>query len=263
MRTKQGAVQVVPKFELEGTENLPENLRLEDLGLAVSEIQLAPADRKEAVAYSSLDPLGLDFKVGQGEIERKGGEIVLPESGKFDVSLRLEPSRQKQTKRKTAQYSFVLSGYIAGDGVVRVDPRSNGENQDGDPVPFPLSPDRTDDDEQVSDKPALPKQWTPFKYRSQKSVVYTLDEVQFVKGKQYLSFAFDAEEWALELVKPLSEAVQKDSSPARGSNDRKEAVDVTQEIDRLGEGPEALADHMSVRTVRNPGGTNGPNGGGL
>ena len=260
-RTKESAVRVVPKFHLEGTEQLPENLRLHDLGLAVSEIRLTPVNPGGDVAYSNRKPLGLDFRVGEGEIERKGGELVLPDAGKFDVSLRLEPVRSDQKDAKAApagrsgKYSFRISGYVSGDGVVRVDPR-DGENSDGHPVPFPASPKHEDSesDNQVSDTPALPKQWTPFQYESRKSVVYTLDSVEFVEGKQYLSFSFDAQDWALELVKPLSRAVQSDSGPTEEAQKGQNVVDVTKEIDRLGEGPEALGDHMSVRAVRNGGG---------
>lgn len=261
LRTKRDAVRIVPKFKLEGTENLPDNLRIENLGLAVSEIQLTPNNPDGSVAYSTKEGLGLDFRVGDGETVRQGSQMTLPETGDYDVSLRLEPvvgNQQEQTTDKRA-YSLRVSGYVAGDGVVRVDPREDGETSDGHPVPFPASPDRTDSDSEdppVSDKPGLPKQWTPFEYESTKSVVYTLDEVEFRGGRQILSFSFNADKWAFEVVDPVAQAVQTDAAPKRGTRGGRSVVDVTQEIDRRGEGPEALADHMSVRTVK-PGTGNG------
>ena len=259
VRTRKDAVKIVPQFKLEGTENLPDELRIGNLGLAVSEIQLTPNNPSDSIAYSTREALGLDFRVADGQIVREGAEMTLPEAGDYDVSLRLEPGRGRESRAENP-YSLRVSGYVAGDGVVRVDPRDSGEESDGHPVPFPADPDRTSDsdDEPVSDKPGLPKQWTPFEYESRKSVVYTLDEVEFRDGRQILSFSFDADKWALEVVEPLSQAVQTDTAPKRTSREGRSVVDVTQEIDKLGEGPEALADHMSVQAVRP-----GPGGGGF
>lgn len=255
METAEGPVTVVPEFRLQGTDNLPERLQLQDLGLAVSEIQLTPVNPDEGVAYTNRKPMGVDFRVGDGETSKQGRELKLPEAGKYDVSLRLEPVRADRTNGGTAgdNYSFQLAGFVAGDGIVRVDPHGEDDEQSGDPIPFPASPKRQDDaedeEQRVSDKPALPKQWTPFEYRTDKSVVYTLDEVQFGSGRQILSFSFDAEEWALELIKPLAEAVRHKTAPEQDVGAR-QVIDVTREIDRLGEGPEGLADHMTVRAVR-------------
>ena len=255
METAQGPVRVVPEFRLQGTDRLPERLQLRDLGLAVSEIQLTPIEPDEGVAYTNRKPMDVDFRVGDGETSKKGRELVLPEAGKYDVSLRLEPVRADRPDggRASDNYSFQLAGFVAGDGIVRVDPRGEGDEQSGDPIPFPASPKREDDaegqEQPVSDKPALPKQWTPFEYRTDKSVVYTLDEVQFGSGRQLLSFSFDAEQWALELIEPLAEAVRHKTVPEEAAGTR-QVVDVTREIDRLGEGPEGLADHMTVRAVR-------------
>jgi len=264
IRTEKDAVRIVPTFQLEGTENLPENLRIDKLGLAVSEIQLTPNSSDESVAYSTKKAMGLDFQIEDGQTVRQGSEMTLPETGDYDVSVRLEPVADVQRRAETGErrnYSLRVSGYVAGDGVVRVDPRDDGETSDGHPVPFPASPDRTDSDSdeepQVSDKPSLPKQWTPFEYESTKSVVYTLDQVEFRGGRQILSFSFDADKWALEVVEPVAEAVQTDATPTRESKSGQSVVDVTKEIDSRGEGPEALADHMSVQAVEPGAGGNG------
>lgn len=258
-RTDREAVTVVPQFELTGAEKLPDELVLDNLGLAVTEIDLTPVDGTEGVAYTNREPVGIEFDVQSGKTVRTGRELVLPESGKFDVSLRLEPVELREDAEGTnGEYSFRVAGAIAGDAVVRVDSTSDGDDQDGDPIPFPASPERTSDesDDGVSDNPELPKQWTPFEYATDKSVVYTLDEVEFVGGKQALTFTFDAREWSVELVEPLARAVQRTAVENESVTESTSVVDVTREIDKRGEGPEALADHVSVRTER-PGGGHG------
>ncbi len=257
-RTDRQSVRVVPRFHLEGTEHLPEQLQLEELGLAVSEIELTPSDPNETLAYSSRAPMGLDFRVSDGEIEREGKALTLPEAGTYDVNLRLEPSGRSEAasdsdKPRARDYSMRITGYVSGDGVVRVDPREEGDEEDGRPVPFPANPDESDDDSdpderRVSDEPALPDQWTPFEFESQSSVVYTLDRVDIDGERQVLSFSFDAQEWAGELLEPLSRAVQSDETPSEPTPGDS-PVDVTQAIERLGEGPEAMEEHMSVRAV--------------
>jgi hypothetical protein len=248
-------VRVVPTFHLEGTDKVPEQLRLEELGLAISEIELTPSSPDESVAYSSRAPMELDFQVEDGEIQLTGDELVLPETGTYDVSLRLEPTGSRPEATGGGQdrdYSMRMSGYVAGNGIVRVD-RDDGENEDGRPVPFPASPDPDDEEDDVSDRPELPNQWTPFEYESEQSVVHTLDQVAISGDRQILSFSFDAEDWALELLEPLSRAVRrKETSPTgpddQGSDTR--VVDVTREIERLGRGPAGMEEHMSVRAIR-------------
>lgn len=254
--TTERPVRVVPTFHLEGTDEVPEQLRLEDLGLAISEIELTPSSPDDSVAYSSRAPMGLEFHVEDGEVQLSGDELVLPEPGTYDVSLRLEPtgSRRDATGAKQSRdYSMRISGYVAGNGIVRVDRDDDGENEDGRPVPFPASPDRDDEDDgNVSDRPELPNQWTPFEYESGESVVHTLDQVEIGGDRQILSFSFDAEDWALELLEPLSRAVRRKETSPRNPDDQGggSVVDVTREVERLGGGPAEMEEHMSVRAIQ-------------
>ncbi len=256
VHTTEQPVRVVPTFHLEGTDEVPEQLRLEDLGLAISEIELTPSSPDESVAYSSRAPVGLEFHVEAGEIQLTGDELVLPEPGTYDVSLRLEPTgspSEAGEAKDSRDYSMRMRGYVAGNGIVRVDRDDDGENEDGRPVPFPASPDRDEDDDgNVSDRPELPNQWTPFEYESKQSVVHTLDQVEIGGDRQILSFSFDAEDWALELLEPLSRAVRRqESSPTNpGDQGGGSVVDVTREVERLGEGPAGMEEHMSVQAIR-------------
>lgn len=249
--TAQQAVTVMPEFSIQGTEGLPEQFQLTDLGLVISEIRLEPvADDANGIAYSNRDPIEMAFDVHGGERTREGESFVLPEAGKYNVSLRLEPVRYQYGQPGSGSYSFSLSGYIRGDAVLRVDTHSDGEDF-GNPVPLPFEPKKVDsEDGKLHDRSAVPKQWTRFQYQSRKSLVYTLDEVEFGAGRQYLSFVFEVEDWAQELIKPISKVVRDKSRDVPDSVASSRPVDVTKAIDSLGEGPAALGDHMKVRATR-------------
>lgn len=254
--TQEQPVKVVPKFEIDGTHNFPDNVRFDDLGLTVASITLTPLEAEEGVAYSTSDADSIAFDVGDGPLEREGRPVELPESGKFDVTLRLEPIRRdgEGAKEGTNDYSLSLSGHVAG---IESSEATAGGTQDGQPIPMPASPDDWETDgnsgsAEASDRTGTPAHWMPFEYSTRESVRMTLDEVELVEGTQYLRFRFDAEEWASEIATPVARAVWSKQPESGVSGD--EAVDVTRAVDSRGEGSKSLGEHMSVTADRPAGG---------
>ncbi len=251
---RQEAVTVVPEFSISGTAELPEDLHLSALGLTISEIRLEPVDSgNDAVAYSTRSATQLLFDVENSETVKVGEAVELPTDGRYLVSVRLEPIAETvESEAGSSEHvspSFSVAGFVAGDGILRVDPRYDDKRSDGSPVPMPFDEDGDEDEaassDELHDSPALPTEWTPFHYDSRRSVFFTLNEVEFHPGSQVLSFNFDVHDWALELVDPLLSAIQHNddlsSAPDTG-------IDVTSPLESTGHGAEALFENASVRT---------------
>lgn len=251
---RQEAVTVVPEFSISGTSELPDDLHLSALGLTISEIRLEPVgSRSDTIAYSTRSATQLRFDVENGETVKNGEAVELPTDGRYLVSVRLEPIAETVESEvgssEQVSPSFSVAGFVAGDGILRVDPRYDDKRSDGSPVPMPFDEDGDADEAESSDElqdtPALPTEWTPFHYDSRRSVFFTLNEVEFHRGSQVLSFDFDVHDWALELVDPLLSAIEhnEDLSTAPDSG-----IDVTSPLESTGHGAEALFENASVHT---------------
>lgn len=246
------AVTVTPEFSISGTSSLPEELYLNKLGLTISEIRLEPLDPElGSMAYSSRSATRLEFDIHRGEMVKPGEPLELPSDGRYLVSVRLEPSAEVEEKAQGASEevssSFSIAGFVAGTGIVRVDPRFDEKRSDGSPVPMPFEEiHRTEDDDDMQDNPAIPTEWTPFHYDSQRSAFITLNEVDFTAGEQHLTFDFDVRDWALELVDPLLTAVEHDDSLG---SEHDEGIDVTRPLESTGHGAEALFRNARVQTT--------------
>lgn len=248
---REQAVTVVPEFSVSGTSELPGELYLSQLGLTISEIRLEPLETEYgSIAYSTRNPTRLSFDVARGETLKLGEPIQLPSAGRYLVSVRLEPiteiEESDEGAREKISPSLSVAGFIAGEGVVGVDPRYDEKRSDGSPVPVPFDEREDSEDGEMQDMPALPTEWTPFHYDSQRSVFFTLNEVEFDAGRQYLSFDFNVQDWALDLVDPLLNAVRHNSDSPTGPSD---GVDVTSPLDSTGHGAESLFENASVRTM--------------
>ncbi len=246
---REQAVTVVPEFTVTGASAMPGKLYLNELGLTISEIRLEPLSTEfGAVAYSTRNPTELRFDVAHGETVKLGEPVELPRAGRYLVSVRLEPISQVEQSADGASEqvspSFSVAGFVAGNGVVRVDPRYDGKHSDGSPVPMPF--DQRPDGSTMHDNPALPTDWTAFHYDSRRSVFYTLNEVNFESGKQLLSFEFDVHDWALELVDPLINAVKHNEDLG---SPNKQGVDVTTPLESTGYGAETLFENAKVRAM--------------
>lgn len=231
------AVTVVPEFAITGTEAVPESLYLTELGLAISEIRLAPMTGNDSLAYTTRDGKFLRFDLARGETVQTTEGVELPAAGRYLVSIRLEPidvEGQDETLSFSAHGFVVDENSTVGDDI--------GKTSDGEPQPMPFDPKTATG--QLTDKEAFPSAWTPFQYHSKRALFYTFSDVEFKQGTQYLSFSFNIFDWAAGAAEPISNAVR--------ANDTDESVDVSKQVDSWGTGAEALIETGIVRTVRRP-----------
>lgn len=232
---RQQAVTVVPEFSISGAEALPESLYVTELGLAVTEIRLEPMTTSDSLAYSTREPIFVEFDVASGELTRTHQPVELPSSGKYLVSIRLEPVDLEDGESS----SFTMNGFVAGGSPLDA---TADETNDGRPQPMPFDGGTMTDD-QMTDRQAYPQQWTSFEYRSKRAVFFTFDDVEFDEGEQFLTFNFDVHDWAFEVVEPISNAVRTNQTES-------DNVDVTKQVDGSGTGVEALIQTGVVRTDR-------------
>lgn len=120
-------------------------------------------------------------------------------------------------------------------------------------MPLPLDDDGDVDSEGVdsssiettrsglTDRAEKPSQWMPFNYRSDRAVQHKLNQVELDAGKQSLQFKVNVHDWAVELVKPVTQAVEAGDGV---TEDR--SVNASKQISSRGEGPAGVGEHMNV-----------------
>lgn len=243
MRSKSTALTVVPEFAVEGTEQIPEALQLKRLGFSVARITLIPDDGSESIVVD--DPFRVEFDMQQGELVRQSAEFSVPEPGEYAVELRLEPTGDQE------QSTFRLDGLVSpeiAEALNSDDPYQDG----GNPIPDPFHPD----DDETSES-SEHQSWVAFEYESQKAVTYRMDRVTLAQERRILSFALDINDWAEELIDPITRLVRARSEDD-GQTDAPQTVDVTQTLDSTGRGYQSLAGDMRVRAMRMRGSTPTP-----
>ncbi|MFB6263209.1 MAG: hypothetical protein ABEL76_06220, partial [Bradymonadaceae bacterium] len=238
---------VVPKFEIDGVGQIPDQMVLESLGLTVADVILTPVSDPKGVDYSTRRPIVLGFDVARGDRIRHGRGVRLPETGWFKVSLRVDNADTDPAPQgagcdsEAKRFSVCMSGLIRDSGILRAISTSSDETNDGDPIPLPFVEfDPGSGNESTGEEVQPPRRWAAFSYRSRETHTFTVDRVRVVEGKQYLRFEFDADEWAKEIAKPVSKAIQSRvenenlpmPDPRGGSS--VPTFDVTKEIDRTG-----------------------------
>ena len=233
---RQQAVMVVPEFSISGTDAIPESLYLTELGLAVSEIRLAPMAGDQSLAYTTRDAKFLRFDLARGETVRTTDAVELPAAGRYLVSIRLEPI---EVEGETETMSFTANGFVV-DGSQIDD--SVGSTSDGEPQPMPFDPKSSTGTDDLSDSEAYPEAWSPFQYSSKRALFYTFSDVDLQPGTQILTFSFNVFDWAVDVVEPISNAVR--------ANETDQSVDVSKQVDSWGTGAEALIETGVVHTER-------------
>ena len=237
VQTQSQHVVVVPTFQLDGLDALPDSIYLTRLGLTVSEIRLEPmAAQPGTVAFSAVKPEVIRFNLAENQLVQTGQAIELPKAGRYLVSIRLEPLRQGVGNSERS--SFTLQGFVAQESM-KIDPRysgGEGSNQ-ARPTPVPVSHEKN----QVkvaglSDTPDAPETWTSFRYHAEYAVFFPLNDVEFKEGSQELKFHFDVTDWASAIAEPVARAVQEDGV----SHEGRDGIDVTKFIEGRGQGAESF-----------------------
>ena len=233
--TESKLASVTPEFRVHGLDEMPQELLLEQLGLSVSEIRLEPLRGDRGVAYTTSNPLQLTFDISEGQEALRGETVAFPETGRFLVSIRLEPTEMLSTLEQRdddqMEGSLNLEGKVRSEFLATEEERQEGDDNDGNPLPLPVHGINDDDD----------GMWTPFSFTSQRVVFYTFSDVELVAGEQVLAFSFDLNDWATEVINPLIDAVERIEADG--------VIDVTQEMDGAESGPEAILDSGTVSTT--------------
>jgi hypothetical protein len=269
-RTDSEPVEVKPTFHLTGFDKLPSGFTVTDLGFSVSEIRLDPVEEDgRRIAYTNAEPITVDVDVNKGERYVDASSFELPESGTFDVTLRLEPisgefgsssadsgsSDSDELPPSSSPYAFQLDGYINSEAA-EAWASDNGSAEDGDPIPHPMQPDNQYE-EMSEDELMAASDWTPFTYASDVPLLLTLAQVDLEAGQQSLEVEVDIGDWGQHLIEPISQAVteaeesQQDEEPSVEPGDGSvQTIDVTKTIDKRGLGPSSLSQDIHVQARR-------------
>ncbi len=257
LKTSETTVEVTPEFEVSGIAKLPDKLVVSELGLGVSSIELRPVETSDrGVAYVTGDPIQVEFDVDAGQRVAQSQKIILPETGLYDVTVRLEAGEDEESSAQP--YSLRMKGHAAESDVETstVSLEAIGEAFQGDPVPLPLDDGGTvdDSDEEMEtgiqglsdESEQLGEGWRSFALKSEKTVEHRLNRIKLREGEQRLRFRVDVHDWALDIVEPVTEAVEDEPE----SVDKPTCVDATHEVTERKRGPMAVGEYMSVSTHR-------------
>ncbi|TXD39907.1 hypothetical protein FRC96_06450 [Lujinxingia vulgaris] len=234
------AAVVTPEFRLSGIGELPDALILEEVGLTITEIRLQPVNGSE-VAYSTTRPFGLNFDLSEGETAIRGHAVEFPQTGRYLVSVRLEPlSPDERDELVTEQGAELPMGSLELNGLVQYGEdtmgKVGGEDEDGNPLPLPFERTRVW---------TIDESWTPFHYESQRAVFFALSNVELAPGEQTLVFNFDLNQWAISALDPIVSAVESIGSQGRPG----EVIDISPSLDEAALGTEAMVRAASVSTM--------------
>lgn len=188
----ESSALVTPEFQVEGVDGESEQLLLEQLGLSISEIRIEPlsGDGQE-LTYTTSEPPEFRFATSQQKTSLQGAQIELPESGRFRVSLGMEPDAEIDFEESSESDSLDLAGLVRTQDPVtdEEDETSDGKDNDGSPLPLPVEPVREDDgdDEEVM--------WTALELTGgEQGIFYTFLDVELVAGEQVLTIVLDLDD---------------------------------------------------------------------
>lgn len=170
------SVFVIPQFEIDDADDIPVSSRLEEIGLKVSKLQFTPVDID---SNTSVDPILVEFNLSDGQVILETGQIQLPKSGRYNVSIELETETAQDTN---ASQSFFMVGSF--DEVITPDEENDG-------WPQPVLDETQDDKDNKKDASKTGEVSKETTYRTDRSVSIHFSDVEFTGGTQPVVFAFD------------------------------------------------------------------------
>jgi hypothetical protein len=190
-----------PIFELEGLDQLPDNIRLDELHLGVGAIFLDNVDSEDGMAYANQTPFQLHFFIQDGQIVVEAPPMTLPQGGRYQVSVQIEPQaleldntiRAASLEGDSEESSLLVSGRVTED------------DGDKEPAPLPWRPTSLEDAGGLQEDAKV----ISFSYRSARTVRFTIDDVLLEGGRRNeLVLQLQLAEWVTETVSPaLSQAL--------------------------------------------------------
>lgn len=248
----QQPVFLEPVFVLEGIDELPDGVTLEDLHLGVGAIFLEILEDDTGIAYANRTPFQLHFDVLGGKNVVDAPRLTLPHGGDFQVSVQLEP------QILVGDPSTVAVASVEGDpeeasllvNGAFYETEYTQDNDDGtieEPVPLPWIPD-DDVDEAVSGLRRTVRR-IPFTYSSRRTVRFVVDEVRLEGGtSNRLVMSLQVGRWVEETIKPALYNALSDLADQGLENDEfdRENIDLTDRLDSVGGGMDGLIGGMDV-----------------
>jgi len=254
----QQPVFLEPVFVLEGIDELPDGVTLEELHVGVGAIFLEALDDDTGIAYASSTPFQLHFDVLSGSNEAEAPRLTLPHGGDFQVSVQLEPQilvGPGSIPNVVASSEQPDEASLLVNGAVYETEYTQGDDDDGtieEPVPLPWIPDDVDEDMSGLRRTVYR---IPFTYSSRRTVRFIVDEVHLVGGSSSrLVMRLQVGKWVEETIKPaLYNALSDLADQAlQGEFDRGENIDLTDRLDSAGGGMDGLIGGMDVEVDKQP-----------
>ena len=244
----QQPVFLEPVFVLEGLDELPAGVVLEELHLGVGAIFLEVVGDDSGIAYANHTPFQLHFDELTGDQTVEAPRLTLPHGGDFQVSVQLEPQ--------------VLVGPVAeADAIARAegDPQESSvmvkgtvqevtyddDGSEDEPVPLPWLPEEVG--EAVSGLQRT-QVGIPFTYNTDRTVRFVVDEVHLIGGStSQLIMRLQVGTWVEETIQPalvsaLSDIADNDVED--GNVERN--LELDEKVEAVGDGMDGLIGGMDV-----------------
>jgi hypothetical protein len=239
-----GAGQVVrqpvflqPLFVLDGLDELPRGIRLDELHLGVGAIFLDLLDSQDGIAFANRTPFRLHFFIKEGRVTAAAPPMTLPQGGRYQISVQIEPQRSltraehpnglTSLEVPDDEASLVVGGTISEASFT--DPRDGGEAE---PAPLPWYPVELEEVDQLR----RTTERLEFSFTSRRTVRFILDEVELEGGSPTeLLMQLQVGSWVEETVSPALRRALGERAGGERPADPLEGVDL--DLDgRLGSG---------------------------
>lgn len=239
-------VVVQPVFVVSGLDELPADVRIDELHLGVGAIFLDRVDTSDdGVAFANQTPFSLHFDIRDGELEAYAPTMTLPRGGRYQISVQVEPQHLlgvdidqavRQMASDASEASLLVTGtYIKTRYEAEEDEhgeiRGRDKDNEAEPAPLPWVPNGTDDVGRL----LRDVERIPFTYSSQRTLRFILDEIDLRGGEENdLILELRLGPWVEEAVKPaISELLETDEA-SRFNGEEVENINIYVEED-LGE----------------------------
>ena len=248
----QQPVFLEPVFVLEGIEELPDGMILEELHVGVGAIFLEVVADDTGIAYANRTPFQLHFDVVSGTNIAEAPRLTLPHGGDFQVSVQLEPQilvgpAAPQTiaslEGDPEEASLLVSGALYETDYTNEDDEGGTIDE---PVPLPWYPD--DDVEEAVSGLRRTVRRIPFTYSSARTVRFIVDEVHLEGGSSnQLVMRLQVATWVEETIKPaLYSALSDIADDGIDSTVEDENIDLSDRLESAGGGMDGLIGGMDV-----------------
>jgi len=241
-------------FELEGLDELPDGLTLDELHMGVGGLFLEQLDTDSGIAYAHPRPFQLNFEIKAGSVVARAPNMTLPQGGDYQVSVQLEPQILRSPEVSSGVVASVGDGEEASLSVSGTVNEATyplpGDDSEDTPVPLPWYPDEAEESGDLRRDIAA----RSFTYISDRTVRFSVDQVELLGGtRNELTLRLDIGAWVAETIQPaLAEFLGAEQPDQEGAESPlKDDIDLTEPVGEL-DGMDALIGGMDVEARELP-----------